>query len=145
MVATAGQTPHRLVPSSARPQTLRHFRPDDADAYNAAVLSSFHHLRVELGTGSRSTWCRLERQLKKRKISVSDLDTFYEICHGFYSVHPSDLEMFRIRFSGTCPLIESLWDFSACRDHEPLAELRQRIAEINVHKPFFSSRVESPV
>ena len=145
MVASAGITPHRPYPSSAQPRTLRHFRSDDADAYNEAVLSSFHQLRAEHGSGSRGTWRRLEQQLKKRKISASDIDTFYEICHGFYSVQTSDLETLRIRFSGTCPLIESLWDFSACREHEPLAELRQRFAEINNLKPTIGSRVQSPV
>ena len=145
MVATAGERPHKPYSGSLHSHQPRHFNPADAEAYNTAIVSSFELLANHLNLGRRSSWSRLEQQLQKRRISANNLDIFHDICHGLHSVTASELEAARAQFSGICPLIESFWDFQACRDHQPLAELRQRVAEINDLSPAKSRRFQSPV
>ena len=145
MVATSGESPHKTSPVSLCSLQPRHFIAADAEAYNAAIVSSFELLESHLNHGRRSTWNQLEQQLQKRRISANNLDIFHDICLGLRSVTPSELEAARVRFSGICPLIESFWDFQACRDHQPLAELRQRVAEINDLLPANGHRFRPPV
>ena len=145
MVATGGERPHKPYSVSLHPPQLRHFNATDAEAYNTAIVSSFELLESHLNHGRRSTWNQLEQQLKKRRITANHLDVFHDICLGLHSVTPSELEAAQVQFSGICPLIESFWDFQACRDHQPLAELRQRVAEINNQLPASGRRFRSPV
>lgn len=145
IVATAGERTHKPYPGSLHSAQPRHFKPADAEAYNTVIISSFELLGNHINLGRRSSWSRLDKQLQKRRISANNLDIFHDICHGLHSVKPSELEAARVQFSGICPLIESLWDFQACRDHQPLAELRQRIAEINDLSPANGRRFQPPV
>lgn len=145
MVATAGERPHKPYSGSLHSPHPRHLMKVDAKAYNTAIVSSFELLGNHLNLGRSSSWSRLEQQLMKRKIPANNLDIFHDICHGLHSVTPSELEANRIRFSGICPLVESFWDFQACRDHQLLAELRQGFAEINDLTPANGRRFQPPV
>ena len=145
MVATAGERSHKPYPGSLHSPQPRHFTPADAESYNTAIISSFELLGNHLNLGRRSSWSRLEQQLQKRRIPANNLDIFHDICHGLHSVTSSELEAARVQFSGICPLIESFWDFQACRDHQPLAKLRQRVAEINELTPANGRRLQPPV
>ena len=145
MVATAGERPHKPYSGLLHSPQPRHFNAADAEAYNTAIVSSFELLESHLNHGRRSTRNQLEQQLKKRRISANHLDSFHDICLGLHSVTPSELEAVQVQFFGICPLIESFWDFQACRDHQPLAELRQRIAEINNLSSANGLRFQPPV
>ena len=145
MVATAGERPHKPYSGQLHSLQPRYFNTADAEAYNTAIVSSFELLANHLNLGRRSSWSRLEQQLQKRRISANKLDIFHDICHGLHSVTPSELEAARVQFLGICPLIESFWDFQACRDHQPLAELRQRVAEINELTPSNGRTLQPPV
>ena len=101
--------------------------------HNEVCRQAFYAAGILHSWGPLQTWYRVRATLEDLRVAQDDICDFERVCMGWKEITMAEVERYRYRYPGDCPLVEALVPFAG--DHQELKELRAWIAEVKAVIP----------
>lgn len=101
--------------------------------HNKVCRQAFYAAGILHGWGPLQTWYRVRATLEDLRVHQDDICDFERVCMGWKEMTMAEVERYRYRYPGDCPLVDALVPVAG--DHQGLSELRAWIAEVSAVIP----------
>ena len=114
---------------------FRRLTDDEVSFCKSSIIECFSRLKIQLNVSSYAAWKLVENGLLMRRVSLSEIELYHEICFGYLKLSDKIVSPRLNTPSFWNPIVETLWSIPEIRTFEQLYTFRQLIVEINQIRP----------